>query len=163
MIRWEKTMDIRLATMADVGALSALNVDVQNVHAAALPHIFKHISDPGFAVPYIAEQLSNPNTYFYIASMDGEDAGYVYARVVRRPENAYMHAWEFVYIDQISVKPAQQGRGCGAALIQAVRDLAREQGITTVALDTWFCNEKAQALFARQGFVMFNERMWTQV
>ena len=46
---------------------------------------------PGFAVPYITEQLSAPNTYFYIASIDGEDVGYVYARVVRRPENAYMH------------------------------------------------------------------------
>lgn len=156
-------MNIRLATLADVEIISALNVDVQNVHAAALPHIFKHVSEPGFAVLYITEQLNDPNNYFYIANIDGEDAGYVYARVVRRPESAYMHPWNFVYINQISVKPAYQRQGCGAALIQAVRDLARAQGITTVALDTWFFNEKAQTFFADQGFVTFNRRMWMQI
>lgn len=156
-------MEIRLATMADVESISALNVDVQNIHAEALPHIFKHVSDPGFAVPYITELMNAPNNYFYIASIDGEDVGYIYARVVRRPESAYMHPWNFVYIDQISVKPAYQGQGCGAALIQAVRDLAKAQGITTVALDTWFFNEKAQAFFAREGFTMFNMRMWMEV
>ena len=156
-------MEIRLATMADVEIISALNVDVQNVHAEALPHIFKHVSDPGFAVPYITEQMSNPDNYFFIADINGEDVGYIFAHVTRRAESAYMHPWNFVYINQISVKPAYQGRGCGAALIQAVRDLAREQEITTVAIDTWFFNEKAQAFFAREGFTMFNERMWMEV
>jgi len=155
-------MEIRLATMADVESISALNVDVQNVHAEALPHIFKHVSEPGFAVPYITELMNAPNNYFYIASIDGEDVGYIDARVVRRPENAYMHPWHFVYIDQISVKPAYQRRGCGAALIQATRDLAKAQGISTVALDTWFFNEKAQAFFAHEGFTMFNERLWME-
>ena len=156
-------MAIRLATVADVGVLSALNVDVQNIHAEAMPHIFKHVSDPGFAVPYITEQLNDPNNYFYIASIDGEEAGYIYARVVRRPENAYMHPWNYVYIDQISVKPAYRRHGCGAALIQAVRELAKEQAITTVAIDTWFFNKKAQTFFANQGFTIFNQRMWMQV
>ncbi len=156
-------MDIRLATMIDVEVISALNVDVQNVHAAALPHIFKHVTDPSFAVPYITEQMNDPNNYFYIASMDGEDVGYIFAHIMRRLDSAYMHPWNYVYINQISVKPAYQGQGCGAALTQAVCDLAREQGITTVALDTWFFNEKAQAFFARQGLVMFNERMWMQI
>ena len=156
-------MEIRLAMIADVESISALNVDVQNVHAEALPHIFKHVSDPGFAVPYVTEQLSDPNNYFFIASIDGEDVGYIFAHVTRRPDSAYMHPWNFVYINQISVKPAYQGQGCGAALIQAVGDLAREQGITTVAIDTWFFNAKAQAFFAREGFTMFNERMWMEV
>ncbi|MBN2394671.1 MAG: GNAT family N-acetyltransferase [Anaerolineae bacterium] len=156
-------MEIRLATLADAEIISALNVDVQNVHAEALPHIFKHISDPGFAVTYITEQLNDPNNYFYIANIDGEDAGYIFAHVVRRPENAYMHPWNYVYINQISVKPAYQRHGCGTALIQAVRELAKEQGITTVAVDTWFFNEKAQTFFASQGLTMFNQRMWTEV
>lgn len=156
-------MEIRLATITDVESISALNMDVQNVHAAALPHIFKHVTDPGFAVPYYTELLNDANNRIFIASIDGENVGYVYARVIRRSENAYKNPHDMVYIDQISVKPAYQGRGCGAALIQAVRDLARQQGITTVAIDTWFFNEKAQAFFAHQGFTMFNMRMWMQI
>jgi diamine N-acetyltransferase len=156
-------MEIRLATLADAERIAALNVDVQNVHAEALPHIFKHVADASFALPYITEQLENPNNYFYIASIGGEDVGYVFARVVRRPENAYMHPRDMVYIDQISVEPAYQRHGCGAALIQAVRELAREQDISTVAMDTWFFNEKAQAFFAHEGFTTFNMRMWMEV
>jgi GNAT superfamily N-acetyltransferase len=156
-------MKIRLATPADVAIISALNVDVQNVHAEALPHIFKYVADPGFAVPYYTELLNDANNYIFIASIDCEDVGYVYARVIRRPDNAYKHPRDMVYIDQISVKPAYQRHGCGAALIQTVRELAREQGITTVAIDTWFFNEKAQAFFASQGFSMFNIRMWMEV
>ena len=64
-------MEIRLATLADVESISALNVDVQNVHAEALPHIFKHVSDPGFAVPYYTELLNDANNRIFIASIDG--------------------------------------------------------------------------------------------
>ena len=102
---------IRSATAADAEIIATLNVDVQNLHAEALPHIFKSVSDGEFAKAYIAEQLAKPNHFFFLANLDGEDVGYIFARIVRRPENAYMHAWNFVYIDQISVKPAHQGKG----------------------------------------------------
>ena len=155
-------MEIRLANTADVESIAALNVDVQNVHAAALPHIFKAVSDGAFARAYVQEQMADPDSHFFIASLDGEYVGYVYARVVRRPENAYMHPWEFVYIDQISVKPDHQSKGCGTLLVKAVCDLAKQHGIETIALDFWAFNEKARAFFARQGFVTFNERAWIQ-
>ena len=153
-------IEIRPAAPADVDSIAALNVDVQNIHAAAHPHIFKSVSDGEFAKTYIAEQLSKRDHFFFLANLDGEDVGYIFARIVRRPENAYMHAWNFVYIDQISVKPAHQGKGCGTALIQAVRDLAKEHNIDTIALDFWAFNEKARAFFTRQGFVTFNHRVW---
>jgi len=156
-------MEIRVASPANVDSIAGLNVDVQNVHAAALPHIFKAVNDGAFARSYIAECMSNPDSYFYIASLDGEDIGYVYARVVHRPENAYRHAWDFVYIDQISVKPEHQSKGCGALLMQAVRDLAKQNGIDIIALNFWAFNDKARAFFAQQGFVTYNERVWMQL
>ncbi len=156
-------MEIRVGTIDDAVSISELNVDVQNIHAAALPAIFKPVSDGSFALPYITQCLADPQNHFFIASVAGEDVGYVFARVVRRMESAYTYARGQVYIDQIAVKPAYQGQGCGAALIQAVRDLAKAEQIETVALDTWAFNDKAQAFFARQGFTPFNIRMWMQV
>lgn len=156
-------MEIRLASQADVDSIAALNVDVQNVHAAALPHIFKAVSDGAFARAYIAECLTDPNSHFFIASLDGDDIGYIYASIVRRPENAYMHPRELIYIHQISVKPEHQGKGCGDLLIRAVRDLAKQHGIDTIALDFWAFNDKARAFFTRQGFVTYNERAWMRL
>jgi ribosomal protein S18 acetylase RimI-like enzyme len=156
-------MDVRLATIADIETIAALNVEVQNLHAEAHPHIFKSVMDGAFAIDYISEQMRMLNHYFYVVNLEGEDVGYVFGRVVRRPESAYMYAWNMIYIDQIAVKSTARGKGCGTRLIQAVRELAMEQGIETVALDTWNFNEGAQAFFAKQGFTTFNLRMWMQV
>ena len=153
-------MEIRAASPADVDSIAALNVDVQNIHAAAHPHIFKPVSDGEFAKTYLEEQIAKPDSHFFIANLDDEDVGYVFARIVRRAENPYMYAWNSVHIDQISVKPEHQGKGCGTALIQAVRDLAKEQGIDTIILNYWAFNEKACTFFTRQGFVTFNTRAW---
>lgn len=154
-------MEIRIATSSDAAVLAALNVDVQRIHAEAYPHIFIYPHDSSFALPFMQERLVDPDSYFYLASLDGEDVGYVYARLVNRPGNPFALPWRVVVIDQISVKPSHQRQGIGEALVQQVRALARALGVTTIALDTWAFNEGAHAFFARQGFHLYNLRMWT--
>lgn len=153
-------MKIRRASLQDAEILSALNSDVQKIHADALPNLFKQPESDSFAFQFMREQLSDPRNYFFIGNLDGEDIGYIFARVVDRPENPYTHAWHYVYIDQISVKPAYQKMGCGKQLIQEVVRLAEEIGADWIALDTWAFNEGAIAFFEKQGFVTFNQRMW---
>jgi ribosomal protein S18 acetylase RimI-like enzyme len=153
-------MKIRKATLEDAGILSALNADVQRLHADALPHLFKQPKNGSFALQFMREQLSDPCNYFFIVNLDGEDIGYIFARVEDRPENPYTHAWHYVYIDQISVKPAYQKMGCGKRLIEEVVRLAKEVGADWIALDTWAFNEGAISFFKKQGFVTFNQRMW---
>ena len=154
-------MEIRKATTKDAATLSALNVDVQRIHAAAFPEIFKQPENDSFALDFMLERLADPLNTFLIVSDHGVDAGYVFVKIIDRPENPFTHAWKFLYIDQISVKPAYRGRGYGKALMQAVRKLAQEMGIETIALDTWSFNEQALAFFREQGFATFNERLWT--
>ena len=153
-------MQIRRAAIEDAETLSRLNVDVQRLHAQALPQLFKTPESDGFALQFMREHLSDPHNYFFIARLDGEDIGYVFARLIDRPENPFMHAWKYITIDQISVQPAHQGQGCGSQLMEQVRTLARDEGIPTIALDTWSFNREAQDFFIRQGFDTFNLRMW---
>jgi len=154
-------METRRGTQEDALTLSTLNVDVQKIHADALPNIFKQPGSDDFAQQFMLERLADPLNYFIIARLDGEDIGYIYARIIDRLGNPFMHPWKYFYIEQISVKPGYQGRGYGESLIQAVRQAAQEQGIETIALDTWFFNKQAQSFFRKNGFVTFNERMWT--
>ncbi|MBZ0275797.1 MAG: GNAT family N-acetyltransferase [Anaerolineae bacterium] len=153
-------MQVRQATLADAETVGRLICDVQRIHAAALPHFFKPADDPA---PFIADSrnrlLAEPDGYVFIAEEDGEAVGYVYAHVVRKLETEYTYPMTYIYIDQISVKPEQQGGGYGRALIQAVLDLARGLGIERVALDTWGFNAQAQEFFRKMGFDVFNYRM----
>jgi len=68
-----------------------------------------------------------------------------------------------VYVHHISVRPAHQRRGCGDALLAAIRDIARAEGIAKIALDVWSFNATAKAFFAAQGFAAENERLSMEV
>jgi ribosomal protein S18 acetylase RimI-like enzyme len=153
-------MQIRRATKADLKSITALNVHVQMVHAEALPDLFKVPASPDFSAGFIAEWLADPESYFFIGSLEDEDIGYVYARLVNQPENEYRRAMQYIYIDQISVRPDYQRQGFGERLIQRVKELAVDKGIDMIALDVWSFNTNAQDFFARQGFVTFIQRMW---
>jgi len=153
-------MKIRKATKKDVKTLSALNAEAQKLHADAFPKIFKQPQNDNFAVQLVLEKLDEPGNYFYIANLNGEDIGYVYAKIIEIPENPFMFQWKFIHIDQISVKTKNQRMGCGERLLDEINKLAKDKGIKKITLDTWLFNEQAQAFFIKQGFVSFTNRMW---
>ena len=153
-------MDIRLATLKDGENIAALNAEVQQVHTDALPHLFKPPSEETFPASHVRQLLADPNTYIFIASVNGAPVGYLYAQIIRRAETSLRYAWDRLYIHHISVNQAYQRHGVGQALIHAVVRTAQAQGIATIALDVWSSNTKARAFFAAQGFTVYQETMW---
>jgi len=139
--------------------LAELNQDVQRIHAEAHPDWFKQPNQlDAVAVDFATRILGDTQEYVYIAEVDSEAVGYICARRVDRPENPYTYAQTLMLIDQISVKPRFQGRGCGRKLIQAVVDLAMTNRIERVILDTYAFNIKAQAFFSEMGFARMSMR-----
>lgn len=153
-------MEIRKALPGDAGILSALCADVQRLHARWLPGLFKKPHSTDFALRFMQDQLADPNNWFFIAQHEGEDIGYVFVRLIERSENAFMYSWRYLHIDQISVKAAHRGMGCGRRLMEAVRDLAGQLDIDTITLETWTFNQDAQAFFKQVGFEPATYRMW---
>lgn len=145
-------MNIRRATLDDVGLLATLNEDVQRIHAEAYPTLFKQPDYPAVAADFKTRILGNAQGQVLIAEVDGEAVGYIYALQVERPENPYTFAQRYMLIDQISVKPTAQGNGCGRKLIEAVVDLATACGMARVTLDTWGFNTHAHGFFEEVGF-----------
>jgi ribosomal protein S18 acetylase RimI-like enzyme len=151
---------IRRAREADAPALAALNDDVQAVHAAALPWLFK---PPGpetrAAVAALVEERDN---LLFIAEADGLAAGYAFAQIIRLPETAFQFAHGMVYLHHISVRAEHRRRGIATALIGAVRTAGEQEGVSRVALDVWTFNEAARAFFRSQGFAPWSEKLWNR-
>jgi GNAT superfamily N-acetyltransferase len=156
-------MRIRPANKNDADGISRLNGDVQKLHADALPRLFKPPSPEVFPPSVIQEWLDDPNTYVFIAELDNQPVGYIYAEIWDQPENSWRYARRTVYIHHITVMPEYQTKGYGAQLMGAVKDLAREKSIPTIALDVWSFNKKARTFFTNQGFTNYNERMWLEL
>ncbi len=153
-------MKIRPATQRDIETLSLLNQDVQKLHAEAYPQLFKPLSSNPFPPSFFEELLLQPEHIFYIAEVDGQAVGYIYAEIRHTPEASYRYALDTVHIHHISIRPDFRRHGYGEKLIEAVKSLAKEKGIHLITLDVWSFNTTAQAFFAGQGFTNYNLRMW---
>ncbi len=56
------------------------------------------------------------------------------------------------YVDSLATAAAYRRRGVAGALLAEAERLARERGLTHVALDSWAHNDAARALYASAGF-----------
>lgn len=70
------------------------------------------------------------------------------------------------YLDSIGVLPQYRGLGIGSMLINAMTEIARNEGHRFVGLIVDFDNPKAEELYSRLGFrragtrIFFGHRMW---
>lgn len=153
-------MNIRLATPTDVSLLSSLCMDVQCLHAENYPNLFKMPQRNDFAVSFFDEMLADPKNNIFVAEENGEALGYVFCKLMERPETPFTFALRYLLVDQISVRPTRQGKGIGAALIERAVALAKELNIPKIQLDSWGFNTGAHVFFERTGFKKFSHRFW---
>ena len=123
----------RTATIGDIGVLVALNAFVQALHAEAHPDIFRRKPDPAPVSGWFAAAIADPNQRVWLAELDGNTAGYLVLRVIRRPPNPFKFADTYGLIDQIGIDPKARRRGLGRALIETARVLPARPGDHTDA------------------------------
>jgi GNAT superfamily N-acetyltransferase len=155
-------IEIRAATPEDAGTISALNADVQQIHADAHPWRFKPPGLHTFTEKDARDLLSKPGYFAFLAFDEGGPNGYLVAEIVRRSETARHFAHELIYIHEMSVPPVARRKGVGTSLLNGAKAHARSLGISLVALDTWSFNEGALLFFQKNGLVPFNVRLWNK-
>lgn len=153
-------MNIRRAVSTDNILLSRLCMDVQRLHAEQHSDIFKMPQQEAFAASFFDEVLADPITSIFISERDGEPLGYVLCKLIERPENPFTFSMRYLLIDQISVRPAEQGKGVGSALLKQAEVLAKELNVSRIQLDSWGFNTEAHGFFEKMGFEKFNHRFW---
>lgn len=89
-----------------------------------------------------AEALAAPHVAFLVAEAEGHAVGC--AALAR------MEGWGEV--KSLWVDPAARGRGAGRALLCAIQDLARADGLRVLRLETGDTLDAAHQLYAREGF-----------
>jgi ribosomal protein S18 acetylase RimI-like enzyme len=153
-------MDIRKATPTDSLALSRLSRDVQSLHAQHHPTVFRMPESDDFAISFFEERLADPAVTIFIAEENGEELGCILCKLIERPETPFTFAVRTLLVDQISVRPEEQGQGIGAALMRQAEVLAAELQVQRILLDSWDFNTKAHKFFESRGFSKFTFRFW---
>lgn len=151
---------LREASRSDAVTLARLNYTVQKLHVEAVPGRYKRTTpDDVWVISTFERLLSDENGCIYLAEVADEAVGYVYCKVQQVEENAFVHAYTSLHIDQMSVREDFQGHGVGHVLMEQVFALARRLNIGTVTLGVNAFNEQAQVFYRKHGFEVTTMRM----
>jgi GNAT superfamily N-acetyltransferase len=105
---------------------------------------FYEVADPPF--DELWQRITQERTVeCYVAEVEGEVAGFAHVHEFVRP----LDGGNGGYLDDLYVDPGRRGGGIGAALLQHLRDLARDRGWKEVRWITAEDNHTAQRLYDR--------------
>jgi DNA-binding MarR family transcriptional regulator/GNAT superfamily N-acetyltransferase len=99
--------------------------------------------DPGRSNPARDEEMTPPAGYFVLAWLDGEAVGCGALKCGRDGIGEIKRMW---------TARAARGQGVARRVLQALEELAREAGLTTLRLETNRTLKEAQALYRQEGY-----------
>lgn len=135
------TVTTRWAVPADEDALAALDAVAWDSRSG-----FPSMSGRGG--PFFSE--STPPSVVLVAELDGAVVGYLKLKPwTPLEENAHV-----LGLQGIATLPSARGRGVGTALLRAAEAVARARGARKIWLGVFGTNPRAQALYAREGYVV---------
>ncbi len=149
---------IRSALAHDAAAISSIACEVQALHAAAHPTIFKPPGAATFPPETIVELMAMPGHHFFVAASGDTVAGYLYAVVESQPATAWKYATTVLTVEQMGVHDSHRAQGLGERLLRAAHSLAQERGVAEVRLSVWAFNDGARRFYDRHGYAVYQER-----
>ena len=95
--------------------------------------------------------LGDPDTFFIVAAVDGEPAGYAFV-TVGMPYASWDVGERLATLESLSILPAHRGAGIGAALLDAVWDRLAKLGVDDMQIVTTSTNAGAKRFYEHHGF-----------
>ncbi|MGH1367121.1 MAG: GNAT family N-acetyltransferase [Maritimibacter sp.] len=92
--------------------------------------------------------LIAPPKYQALVALHGREfAGHLLASITMSPQDQSLY-----FIHDISIAPDHRGQGHGLRLLQAAENIAKTQGMRTLATGIYYGNIQSEGLFAKAGF-----------
>ena len=149
---------VRFAREEDLERVNELRKQVNDLHVAGRPDVFK----PGFCDElrdYLYVIWKSPEQKIVVAEADRTVCGFAVLNHIVRPENPFMFVRDYLDIDEFCVDQAFRRRGAASEMIRFIRDFAKEQGFTRLELNMWEFNEGALAFYEAAGFKTYRRYM----
>ena len=157
----DHAIHVRRADPRDAEAIVALMQEVQALHVAGRPDLFKAGGTENAAETRARMLL--PDHFMWVATVDEGVVGYAYGRLSDDPENPWRFAARTFTLDQMGVKHESRGQGIGRALWNAAVDTAKSERAERVVLNVWSFNPGAREFYGRLGFTPFHERLTVEL
>ena len=145
---------VRQATLQDAKLLTDLAYktfwDAFHDHPKNAPHDLADYMRSAFSEEHIAGELSDPDSVFFLAEIDGTPAGYA-KLIFESTEPDIIAEWP-VELSRLYSHQKFLGKGVGQALLDACLARAQEAGRDVIWLGVWEYNPRAQRFYEKNGF-----------
>ncbi len=157
-VRAEVPVSVRFAAEEDLGRINELRRQVNDLHVAGKPDVFK----PGFCDElrdYVHVILADPQKRIAVAEVNGQICGFAVLNHIIRPENPFMYERDFLDIDEFGVDEAFRRQGVASEMIRFIRNYAKEKGYRRLELNMWEFNRGALAFYETAEFRTYRRYM----
>lgn len=111
-----------------------------------------------FSEDQLTRELSNPNSFFYVAEVNGHIVGYLKLNTAHaQTEPQAANALE---IERIYVLGSYHGGGVGQALYHHAMSVAEDRKASYVWLGVWEHNHRALRFYEKNGFTAFGTHIF---
>ena len=151
-------MVIRFAKEDELEKINVLRKQVNDLHVEGKPDVFK----PGFNEElqnYVYYIFKDPEQKIVVADKDGEICGFAILHHIYKPENPFMKVRDFLDIDEFCVDEKHRREGIATAMVEFIKNFAKEQGYHRLELNMWEFNQDALAFYEAAGFDTFRRYM----
>jgi len=134
--------------------LTLRHADTDADYCACFPvmrELRAHLTDADAFIAQARRQAAQGYRILAAIKQDGDQATVLGLAGYRRQENLLYG--QFLYIDDLVTLANQRSTGVGAALIDALRQQARDAGCAKLVLDTGLANARAQRFYFRSGLL----------
>ena len=152
---------IRRAEQRDVPELLRLLLQVNNVHAAGRPDLFRKDCRK-YGAADLVRILRDGDRAVFVMTEDGEKImGYAFTELERHQGESNQTDRLTLYIDDICVDETVRGQGVGKKLFEYVTAYARGMGCHNLTLNVWCLNPGAMKFYEAMGMKPYKVGMET--
>jgi ribosomal protein S18 acetylase RimI-like enzyme/broad-specificity NMP kinase len=149
---------VRPARHADLDAVRALFVELNEEHAAALPELWRLPDPPEPDDEDFSTSIVNERCFFAVAEQAGQIVGLVDASH-HEPRHPSDPDRPWCRINNLAVRRDRRRRGIATLLVRAAEEWAARRGFRDVRLDAFEFNAGARALYERLGYATLSRGM----
>jgi ribosomal protein S18 acetylase RimI-like enzyme len=109
-----------------------------------------------FSVQHITEEISNPDSEFFIAYSDNVPCGYM--KLINNPLPEQIREFNSLELQRIYVLKEYYSMKIGKEMMKLAVDIAVMEGYDSIWLGVWQLNHRAVEFYKKWGFEIFGTR-----